>query len=177
MVSVMLTTKTLKKATSLLLVGAMLNVTACKNKYDEAFKQGEAVYIDSAGNVAEYTVTIDDDTQRFLGFAAEDGHDTTVGKRVSVWVPDDQTVFIGSLYHGTAASAVAARTDMGTLLPLAYDTTNSKVYVDKENTAGQEDRCRIVGIYADESPSEEAIGDVYAQVLFVVEAVGNQIGQ
>jgi len=143
----------------------------------QVFKKGELVYLDASGYVAEYTAAIDDDTQRLLGVAAEDGHNgVAAANRTAVWVPDDDLIFIGSLYHSAAASAVAAVTDYATLLPFAYDTTNSKVYVDKENTAGQEDCCRIVGIWADES-HEEAIGDVYPQVMFIIEAIVRQLAQ
>lgn len=145
-------------------------------KASAAFKAGEAVYL-NGGYVAEFTATVDDGSTRFLGFAAEDARAGASDGlyRVGVWVPTNDIVFIGTLYHGTSASAVAAITDYGTLLPLYQDTSGNRCYLDKGDTADQIDCCRIVGIWADES-LEEKIGDIYPRVMFIVESSARTFG-
>jgi len=141
----------------------------------QSFKAGEMVYLVS-GKVTEFTATADTGTARFLGFAAQDATGTT-DTRIGVWVPDDDLIFIASMYHGTAANAVTAITDPLTLWPFYQDTTKSAVYPDKANTSGQIDCCRVVGLWADELGSIETVGDIYGQVLFIVEAAGRLIAQ
>lgn len=137
----------------------------------QAFKKGEAVYLDASTlELAEFTHALDDDSQRLLGFAAEDASGTT-GTMIAVWIANSDTIFIASVYHSTATSAVLAVTDYGALWPLSMDTTNSNVYPNKENPANDLDMCRIVGLHSDIS-EDETIGDVYAQCHFIIEAAG-----
>lgn len=144
----------------------------------QTFKAGEPVYIDGNGRVAEFDATADNGTQRFYGFAAEDGHnDATAGThKVGVYKADDDTVFEGNIYHTTEGNAVTAQTDLGTLLPLKHLPSQGSgiAAVDKENTAGKIDCCRIVGF--SERPGE-AVGDTYGYVQFIVEAVARQFAQ
>lgn len=142
----------------------------------QTFKKGEAVYIDAAGQIAEYTASVDDGTQRFLGYAAEDAHNDSVAgtHEVLVWIACDDTIFSGNIYHGTVGSAITALTDLATLLPMKQLTATGTgiIAVDKENTAGQMDCLRIVDF-----DRNHTIGDTYGRVLFAVEAVGRQFFQ
>ena len=146
-----------------------------KEAASQTFKKGEAVYIDGSGYVAEYTASIDDGTQRMIGFAAEDAHNGTAGQyECLVNLACDDTVFSGNIYHGTVGSAVTAQTDLTTLLPLKElpSQGTGMVAIDKENTSGQLDMARILDF-----DKNHAIGDTYGRVLFVIEAAGRQIFQ
>lgn len=144
----------------------------------QTFKKGEMVYLDGSGHVAEFTASVDDGSTRFLGFAAEDGHNDTAAAthKVKVMLPTDDSVFEGNIYHSTAASAITALTDVasGTLLPFVQlpSQGDGMVAVDKENTSGQIDCIRIVNL----SP-KHAVGDVYGRVEFIVEAAGRLIAR
>jgi hypothetical protein len=135
----------------------------------QTFKAGEAVYLVS-GKVTEFTDGVDNGSTRFLGFAAEDASGVT-DQKVGVYVPDDDLVFEGNIYHGTVGSAVTAITDVGTLLPMKILASqgNGMVAVDKEDTASKIDCCRILGIPL--RPGD-AVGDTYGRVEFIIEAAG-----
>ena len=140
----------------------------------QSFKKGEAVYLTS-GTLAEFTASVDDGTQRFLGFAAQDASGTT-GAACGVWVADDDLVFEGNIYHGTEASAVTAQSDLLSLLPLKQLTAQGAgmVAIDKEDTASQIDCARIIGF---SNRPGEAVGDTYGFVQFIIEASARQIAQ
>lgn len=155
--------------------GASFLVMSFPEAASQTFKKGEAVYIDGAGQIAEYTSAIDDGTQRFLGFAAADGSNGAAGaNEVLVHVATDDVIFEANIYHGTLGSAVTAQTDLGTLLPMKQLTATAGgiVAVDKENTAGQIDCFRIVGF-----SKLNDIGDTYGRVHVVVEAAARQFFQ
>lgn len=156
----------------LLVVGTLSGNAPEIREYPEAasqtFVKGEAVYLDGAGRVAEFTASVDDGSTRFLGFAAGDGSNTTAGAvNTPVYIANDDTIFEGNIYHGTAASAITALTDVATLLPLKQLTTTGLgiIAVDKEDTASQIDSCRIIQL----SP-KDTVGDTYGRVWFVIEA-------
>src|SRR3990167_1005409 len=125
----------------------------------QTYKKGELVYLVS-GKVTEFTDAVDDGTVRVLGIAAVDASGTT-DTDAPVWIFNDDTIFVGTVDHTTAASAVTAVADVSNLWPFKYDTTNSRVTIDKEDTASQLDACRIVGIYL---PAGHTLGDIYGQL-------------
>lgn len=130
----------------------------------QTFKKGEAVYLDGSGNIAEFTAAIDDATQDFIGYAAEDGHndaavDTT--RKTMVYVR------AGNVFEANVTAAgsdqITAKTQVGTVYPMYQDTTNSIIMVDISDTSGQADACRIVRI----SP-KGTVGDTNGRVEFEV---------
>src|SRR3990167_2213998 len=136
----------------------MADITAVKciggphkiKRYPEAasqtFVQGEAVYLDGAGRVAEYTAAIDDGTQRFLGFASEDGHnDTTAATHdCGVYVGADNEFEANVTSNGS--DQTTAITQVGTEYPMHHNTTNSVIQVDISDDASQIDCCRIIKV-------------------------------
>lgn len=136
----------------------------------QTFKKGEAVYLDGSGHVAEYTASIDDGTQRFLGFAAQDGHnDTTAATSdCAVDIPS------GVVYEGNVTSngsdQVTAITQVGTLYPMYQDTSNSLIMVDIADTGAQGDWVRVIGL----SP-RDAVGDTNGRVLFTIVPAALQV--
>lgn len=137
----------------------------------QVFLKGEAVYLDGSGNVAEYTTAIDDGTQRFLGFAAEDGHNSSPAatNNVQVNLPWG-TVFEGNVCTGAGNDQITAKTQVGSPYVLNENATLNIVQVDIGNTGGQISAVRIVGI----SP-KGAVGDTNGRVLFVVIPAATQI--
>lgn len=138
----------------------------------QTFKKGEAVYLDGSGNVAEYTAGVDDGTQRFLGFAAEDGHnDTTAATHdCSVWVASvaSGNVFEANVTTTGGADQTTAKTQVGTLYPMYQDTTNSIVMVDIADTGGQGDWLRVLEIVG-------TVGDTNGRVKFTVVPAACQV--
>lgn len=136
----------------------------------QAFKLGEAVYLDGSGNVAEYTAAVDDGTQRFLGFAAEDGHNDTVAatSRVGVYLA------FGTVFEVNVTSAgsdqATAKTQVGALYPMYQDTTNNIIMVDIADTAGQGDWLRVLDI----SP-KGTVGDTNGRVEVTVVPAAVQV--
>src|SRR5574343_736869 len=130
----------------------------------QTFKKGEAVYLDGSGNVAEYTAAIDDGTQTFLGFAAEDAHNDTVAgtNTCSVWLGFG-TVFEANVCGTAGADQVTAKTQVGLLRPMYQNTTNSIIQVDISDTGGQGDWIRILAI----SP-RYAVGETNGRVEFTI---------
>jgi len=148
----------------------------------QTFKKGEAVYMVS-GYATEFTATVETDGSgaiRFLGFAAEDAHNDASavanGVKVKVYVANDDTIFEGNIYHGTAASAITAVTDFDAsiLYPLKQLASqgDGMVAVDKEDTANHIDACQIIGF-----KPEHAIGDIYGRVRFIVAAAARHLRQ
>src|SRR3990167_1698734 len=129
----------------------------------QTFTTGEAVYLDGNGRVAEYTAALDDGTQRFLGFAAEDGHNnaTAGGDSTQVYLG------FGNIFEANVTTAgsdqVTAITQVGTLYPMYQDTTNSRVAVDIGDTGGQGDWIRVYQL-----SEKDAVGDTNGRVLFTV---------
>ena len=137
----------------------------------QTFLKGEAVYLDGSGNVAEYTATIDDGSQRFLGFAAQDGHNDTVAatSTVAVILPWG-TVFEGTVCTGSGNDQITAKTQVGTAYVLFENATLGIVQIDIGNSATQISAVRIVEI-----SSKGAVGDTNGRVLFVVIPAATQI--
>lgn len=139
----------------------------------QTFVAGEAVYLNGSGYLAEFTSAVDTGGQRFLGFAAEAGHnDASNGTYdIKVYIGNGDTIFRGAIYHGTAGSAVTAITDIDAKYPLQHDTTNSKCYPNKQNPAGPIDACTIVEICG--GPGH-AVGDQYGWVKFFIDEAARQ---
>lgn len=116
----------------------------------QTFKKGEAVYLNASGHVAEFTEAIDDDTQKFLGFAAEDGHNSSTAAtyNVSVWNASVATgnVFEANICGTAGADQVSALTQVGGLYPIYHDATNGLSLVNIADTAGNEDTANILKI-------------------------------
>jgi hypothetical protein len=142
----------------------------------QTFVKGEAVYLVS-GKVTEFTDGVDNGSTRFLGFAAQDASGVT-DTMIGVYVPDDDLVFEGNIYHGTVGSAITAVSDVATLLPMKILASQGSgmVAVDKEDTASKIDCCRIVAVQGFLRPGE-AVGDTYGRVQFIIEAAGRLIGR
>jgi len=136
----------------------------------QTFTKGEAVYLDGNGNVAEFTATIDNDSQRFLGFAAEDGHnDTTAATHdCSVFLGGESGNVFEANVTSNGSNQVTAKTQVGNLYPLYMDTTNSLIQVDIDNTAGQIDCANVVEIAG-------TVGDTNGRVRFTLCGVALQV--
>ena len=151
--------------------GGAPEILAYPEAATQTFKKGEMVYLDGSGRVAEFTASVDDGSTRFLGFAAEDGHNDTTAEThdCAVYIANGDTVFEGNIYHGTVGSAITAITDVSTVLPLKQlpSQGDGMCAVDKEDTSGQIDCARIIAI----SP-RDAVGDTYGRVEFIIEAAG-----
>lgn len=136
----------------------------------QTFVKGEAVYLNGSGHVAEYTAAIDDGTQTFLGFAAQDGHnDTTAAtSTVEVWLG------FGNIFEANVTSngsdQTTAITQVGGVYPLYQDTTNSRVAVDIADTGSQGDWCRIL-----ELSERDAAGDTNGRVRFTLVPAALQV--
>lgn len=144
-------------------------------KYPEAasqtFKKGEPVYLVS-GYITEFTADADTGSQRLLGFAAEDAHNSTAGAYdVAVFIGNADTIFMASVYHATDASAVTAITQPATQHPLYRDTTNSLARVDIGDTEDKIKCCEIVEVV--KAPGF-AVGDKYGWVKFFIDEASRQ---
>lgn len=137
----------------------------------QTFLRGEAVYLDGNGRVAEYTLAIDDGTQRFLGFAAEDGHNnsTAGAKTCAVYLPWG-TIFEANVVTGAGLDQVTAITQVGTAYELYEDASLNIVTIDIGNTATNISAVRILAI-----SSKGAVGDTSGRVEFVVIPAACQI--
>ena len=139
----------------------------------QTFVKGEAVYLDANGRVAEYTSTIDDGTQRFLGFAAEDGHNnsTAGGSSCAVILPWG-VVFEGNVCAAAGADQITAITQVGTAYVLFENATLNIVQIDISNSANQISAVRIVEL---SSRGSALAGDTNGRVMFVVIPAAIQI--
>lgn len=137
----------------------------------QTFLKGEAVYLNGSGHIAEYTAAIDDGTQRFLGFAAEDGHNNLSAGAVtcSVWLGWG-TVFEGNVCGAAGADQVTALTQVGTLYPMFQNTGDSIVQVDISDTASQGDWLRVLAI----SP-KGPVADTNGRVEFTIVPAALQV--
>jgi hypothetical protein len=138
----------------------------------QTFLKGEAVYIDGSGNVAEYNVSIDDGTQRFLGFAAEDGHNDTVAatNRVAVYLPWGN-VCEANVCTGAGNDQITAKTQVanaGTSYALFENATLGIVQVDIGNTGGQIRAATIIEIVG-------TVGDTNGRVRFMLVPASTQL--
>lgn len=155
-------------------VGTLHGGPPLSKAYPEAasqtFKKGEAVYLDGSGNVAEYTAAIDDGTQRFLGFAAEDGHNDTTAATHDVLVD----LGFGNIFEANVTSngsdQTTAKTQVGTLYPMYQNTTDSLIQVDIADTGSQGDWLRVYGL-----SKKDAAGDTNGRVLFTVVPAALQV--
>lgn len=159
----------------LVCIGNISGGTSIARAYPEAasqtFVQGEAVYLDGNGRVAEYTTAIDDATQRFLGFAAEDGHNnaTAGGSSCLVDLAGGGNLFEANVTNAGAAQ-ITAITQPGLLRPLYLDAGNARVQVDIGDTADNGDWVRIL-----ELSKKDAVGDTYGRVVFTIVPAGIQV--
>jgi hypothetical protein len=126
----------------------------------QTFKKGESVYLVS-GYVTEWS---DNDSNRMLGFAAEDAHnDTTAGTHnISVWLTGNSgNIFEGNVCTTSGGNQVTAIAQVGELYPLYPNTTNSIMQVNIANTAGALDCARILKI-------KGVVGDTNGRVEFTI---------
>src|SRR3990167_423530 len=137
----------------------------------QTFQQGEAVYLDGNGRVAEYTTAIDDATQRFLGFAAEDGHNnaTAGGSSCLVDLAGGGNLFEANVTNAGAAQ-ITAITQPGLLRPLYLDAGNARDQVDIGDTADNGDWVRILNL-----SKKNAVGDTYGRAVFTIVPAGIQV--
>ena len=136
----------------------------------QTFKRGEAVYLDGSGNVAEFTLGVDTGGARFLGFAAEDGHNDAVAatSQVSVLIPVPGTVMEANITNA-GSDQITAKTQIGTRYGIYHDTTNSIIQVDVATIGGRID-CLIVNEIV------ATVGDTNGRVRFTVDPVALQVG-
>lgn len=137
----------------------------------QTFVKGEAVYLDGNGRVAEYTLAIDDGTQRFLGFAAEDGHnDSVAGNSKCLVIIPWGVVFEGNVCTAAGADQITALTQVGNAYVLYENATLNISQIDISNSGGQISAVRIVNI----SP-RGAAGDTNGRVLFILIPAATQV--
>src|SRR6266850_2656830 len=115
----------------------------------QTFKLGALVALDSAGNIAECGA----DPTGILGVVAADASGTT-GADVTVWIADDETVFVGNL-SGTSTSD---RRDVGK--DFGVVKTGNNWLIDKTDLANR----RVVIVDLDR---RDAVGDTNAREHFV----------
>lgn len=130
---------------------------------NQTFVEGEAVYLDGDGRVAEYTASIDDGTQRFLGFAAQDGHNNATAGAVNCQVLLPK----GTVFSANATSAgsnqATAIAQVGVAYPMYQNTTNGVIQIDIADTGSQGDWVRVYGIHP-----EAAVGESNGRLLFTI---------
>lgn len=127
----------------------------------QSFKAGEAVYL----NNGKVTVCANNATT-ILGFAVADATGITDAD-CEVFIATGDLVLEMNVYHGTAASAVTAITQPGTLY--AIEVVDNKVYcaIDEEGA----DAVVVIGL----SPRDN-VGDQYGRVLVQVVGAARQLG-
>ena len=125
----------------------------------QTFVKGEAVYL-TGGYVTEFTTGVDNGSQRFLGFAAEDAHNSTAGAySVEVWVGPDNEFEANATAAGS--NQVTALTQIGTKYPLYLDATNAIVMVDIADTGSKIDCARVIKV-----DERTAVGETNGRIRF-----------
>lgn len=153
---------------------ALVGGPAQEKRYPEAsgqtFVKGELVYLNGSGYLAEYTSAIDDGTQRFMGFAAEDGHNSTNNGDyyIGVWVGGMNEYEANVTSNGS--DQATALTQIGTEYPLYEDVTNGIVMVDIALTGSQIACARVIKV-----DEKAAVGEVNGRVRFTVSRDACQI--
>jgi hypothetical protein len=128
------------------------NLLSFPEASSQTFKAGEPVYLSSG-----YVTECGDDPSAILGIAADDAHNAASSGlyEVGVYLPTPDMVFEANVYGGGAITAI---TDVGRSMGLYRDTSNSKLYVDKGDTANH--RVVVIGL-----SKKDAVGDTYGRYL------------
>jgi hypothetical protein len=136
----------------------------------QTFKAGAVVKLNSSGQVIAGTFDGSNDDVQILGVAAADASNLTTAlfsNQIPVYIADDDTVFIGSLY----TSQTTAWTDIGSAVGIRTVAVGSQtIYcIDKTKVGGSPDKRRVIVIDLDTRsglPAIGGVGDVQAQVHF-----------
>jgi hypothetical protein len=147
-----------------------------KETASQVFKKGDLIYLDTNGTIALATINGSNQSDGFLCGVAKKNATGTTGAEIHFHVirPDD--LWVMNVMHGTAALAVTAQTQLGTVRGVRRDTVSSVLAwgVDVENAVeGATDslaRVQIVGFplknpFDAGSLTRPAIGDVYGLVI------------
>lgn len=135
----------------------------------QTFVKGEIVYL-----VGGYITEIAGNTpSQIAGVAMEDAHnDTSSGTHnILISTADAHNVFVGSVTTN-GSDVVTAVTDVGGTFGIYRDTTNSKVYIDKNVTAGASVRTVVIEHYK----NPDVVGDTNGRVYFRFISKYNQLG-
>ncbi len=142
----------------------------------EIFKKGEMVCLSGAAATRTGITTPPVDASGFgiIGFAAEDALGAISSFR-AVYIATPETVFVGSVWHSTSASAQTAASDLGktyglTSVSAASTIGGTKTFVDKSKTAVSTVMVRVVGLH-----EQDAVPSFYGRVYFTVLNTANQL--
>lgn len=135
------------------------------------------VYLDTNGTVAIATVSTDRLNSKILGIAVKDATGTT-GNEVLIQVIRPTDLFIMGVHHGTAASAITAQTQLGSIFGVDKQTVSGNgtsiwcVNVEDAVTGADASlqRVKCVGFplknpFDAGSLTRPAIGDVYGLMI------------
>lgn len=139
----------------------------------QTFKAGNAVYLDGSGNVAIFNAAADSGSQRFLGFAAQDGQNNSTAAAVNTTVILPWGVVFEGNVTATGSDQVTAKTQVGnagTSYALYPDTTNLLHMVDISNPGSKIRAVTIIEI----SP-RGTVGDTNGKVMFMIVPAACQI--
>lgn len=132
--------------------GARSNLMYFPETASQTFKEGQPVYITTAGRITACAAG----AQAFLGIAAMDAQGTVDLKTaVDVIKPGDW--FVGNVYHATAASAVCADASVGLKYGFTVTSNIGVVNIADVSTVGVKIVARM---------PEDSATDVYARVVF-----------
>jgi hypothetical protein len=153
-----------------------------KETASQSWKVDDILYVDSNGTIAIATNSSGKADSAVAGLALAKASGVT-GQQVQLDVIRPDNVYVASVWHSTAASAVTVQTQLGVVYGLRYDTaalpagTAGKWVVDIENTTVEDAttalaRVKVIGFYQGRAPTTTAgvdvtcaIGDVYGGVL------------
>lgn len=164
-----------------------VQATGSENYYKETagqtFKINDLLQLDTNGTVAICGLSSNSLNTPILGQAQSPATGVT-GNPILVRVIRGDDLFRMSVWHATAASAVTAQTQLGTIFRVRFDSaalpagTGGNWVVDIQNTTVEDAttalaKVQVVGFYqgrvfTNDAPSKEVtpvIGDIYGQVV------------
>lgn len=136
----------------------------------QTFKMGAVVKLNSSGQVIAGTFDGSTDDTQILGVAAEDANNIAsplFSDLIGVYIANDDTVFIGSLF----TNQTTAWTDLGATYGIRTVAVGSQtIYtIDKTKVGGATDKRRVIVLDLDSRsglPAIGGVGDVHGQVHF-----------
>jgi hypothetical protein len=153
-----------------------------KETASQSWKIDDILYVDTNGTIAIATNSTGKANSAFAGLALAKASGVT-GQQVQLDIIRPDQVYVASVWHSTAASAVTVQTQLSGVYGLRYDTaalpagTAGTWVVDIENTTVEDAsnalaRVQVVGFYEGRAPTATAgvdvtcsIGDIYGAVL------------
>lgn len=140
------------------LTGESPATIACAEGASQTFVGGELVFRNGG-----YLEEIGGDTPALIyGVAAGDAHNSTAGAYdVPVYLAHDLQLFAGNVKETGLANHVLVAADIGVVMAIQRDTTNSMTFLNASTKAGTG-----VRVFVHKLARGSAIGDTNARVLF-----------